>query len=189
MTAPVTLPYGMRDVKLTKYTDASGTVLDTVSVDLPNMQTFSFSEKEEFQELRGDDKIVAIRGKGANVDWQLESGGISFAAWNIIAGGTTILSGVTPNRTWTMRKHSSDQRPYFKAEGQAISDSGGDMHAVVYRCRSNDTVEGAFKDGEFFITVAKGLGLPLLTGDVLYDFVQNETAVTIPATPVANPLS
>jgi hypothetical protein len=181
----------MRDVKLTRYTDSSGSILDTLSLDLPNMQTFAFSEKEEFQELRGDDKVIAIRGKGANVDWTLEAGGVSFPVWEILSGGHVTLQGITPNRIWTLRKKSSDARPYFRAEGQAISDSGGDMHAVVYRCRANDTVEGSFADGEFFITSAKGQGLPLLTADfdLLYDFVQNETATPIPTVPVANPTS
>lgn len=191
MTAPTALPYGMRDVKLTAYADAGGSVLGTVSVDLPNMQTFSFSESEDFQELRGDDKTIAIRGKGSLVDWELDAGGISMAAWEVLTGGTVIHSGVTPNQQWILRKKSSDARKYFRAEGQVISDSGGDLHAVVYRCRSNDTIEGEFTDGDFFITKASGQGLPLLDADfdLLYDIVQNETAVPIPSIPVANPTS
>lgn len=189
MTAPTALPYGMRDVKLTKYTDSAGSVLDTVSVDLPNMQTFSFSETEEFQELRGDDKVVAIRGKGSMVEWEIDAGGISLAAWEILTGGTVILTGLTPNRKWVLRKLSTAARPYFRAEGQAISDSGGDVHMIVYRARCNDNVSGDLADGEFFITNAKGQGLPMQQDnfDLLYDIVQNETAVPIPTTPVANP--
>lgn len=190
MTAPMTsLPYGMRDVKLTRYTDASGTVLASTSVDLPNMQTFSFSETEEYTELRGDDRVVAIRGQGALVEWELESGGIDFLAWEILTGGVMILTGLAPNRKWVLRKRSTDARPYFRAEGRALSDSGGDVHAVVYRCRANDTVEGEFADGEFFITSASGQGLPMLDEafDLLYDLVLNETAVPITTTPSANP--
>jgi hypothetical protein len=189
MTAPTALPYGMRDVKLTRYTDASGTTLDTTSVDLPNMQTFSFSEAEEYQELRGDDRVIAIRGKGAVVDWEIDAGGINLAAWEILTGGRVILSGITPNRKWTLRKLATDARPYFRAEGQAISDSGGDTHIIVYRCKANDTVSGDLADGEFFITNASGQGLPMLQDnfDLLYDIVQNETATLIPSTPTANP--
>lgn len=187
MTAPTSLPYGIRDVKLTRYTDAAGTVLDTTSVDLPNMQTFSFSESEEFSELRGDDSLVAIHGQGAQVEWELEAGGISLTAWEILTGGSVIEEGVTPNKRWILRKRSHDARPYFRAEGQAISDSGGDMHGIVYRAKVNDTVEGEFADGEFYITSASGQGLPLLDTDILYDFVQNETATAIPTTPTANP--
>jgi len=190
MTAPVTaLPYGMRDVKLTRYTDASGTVLASESIDLPNMQTFSFSETEEYTELRGDDRVVAVRGQGAGVEWELEAGGIDFRAWEILTGGTVILTGIAPNRKWTLRKRATDSRPYFRAEGRALSDSGGDIHAVVYRCRANDTVEGEFADGEFFVTSASGQGLPLLDEafDLLYDIVMNETATAIGTTPAPNP--
>lgn len=190
MTLPVALPYGMRDLKLTRYTDGSGTVLGNSSIDLPNMQTFSFSETEEFSELRGDDRLIATRGQGAQVEWQLEAGGVSFHAWSILTGGTVIESGITPNRKRIIRKKGTDARPYFRTQGRAISDSGGDVHSLVYRCRVNDTVEGEFADGEFFVTNASGLGLPMLDEafDILYDFVQNETATPISTTPLPNPL-
>lgn len=190
MTVPTALPYGMRDLKMTKYTDASGsTTLDTASVDLPNMQTLSFSETEEYTELRGDDRVVAIRGQGSLVEWELEAGGLDFRAWEILTGGVVILTGIAPNRKWTLRKRSTGTRPYFRLEGRVISDSGGDVHCVIYRCRANDTVEGEFADGEFFISSASGQGLPLLdeANDLIYDMVINETAVQIPTTPVANP--
>lgn len=196
MTAPATaLPYGMRDCKVTPYTDAGGTVLATASLDLPNMQTFSFSETEEFQELRGDDRVVAVRGQGAMIEWELEAGGLSLPIWEILTGGEVIESGVTPNKKWTLRKFGTNARGYFRIEGQAYSDSGGDIHVTVYRCKCNDAIEGEFADGEFFITAASGQGLPLLTVDedgqpfdLLYDMVQNETAVPIPLTAVANPV-
>lgn len=189
MTAPTALPYGMRDLKMVEY-DAAGLVLGSVTIDLPNMQTLSFSETEEYTELRGDDRVVAIRGQGALVEWELEAGGLDFRAWEVLTGGTVILTGIAPNRKWTLRKRSTDTRPYFRLEGRVISDSGGDVHCVIYRCRANDTVEGEFADGEFFVTSASGQGLPLLdeANDLIYDMVINETAVQIPTgTPVANP--
>lgn len=181
MTAPTALPYGMRDCKLTPYLDAGGTTLSTEVVDLPNMQTFSFSEEEEFQELRGDDRVVAIRGSGATVSWELEAGGYKIRIWEILTGGTVTLTGVAPNRTWRLDKRSSDSRGYFKMHGQAISDSGGDIQTVVYRCRCNESIEGEFADGEFFITNASGQGLPILddVNDLLYSHIFNETATPI----------
>src|SRR5919197_1192222 len=189
MVATTSLPYGVRDCKLTRYTDASGTILDTVSVDLPNMQTLSFSEAEEFTELRGDDRVVAIRGQGSLVEWELEAGGIDFYAWEILTGGTVAESGLTPNRVWTISKRSTATRPYFRIEGKSIADSGGDMHCISYRARARDTVEGEFADGEFFVTSASGQGLPLLddVNDLIYRFQINETAAIISTTPSANP--
>lgn len=191
MSSPLgtALPYGMRDCKLTPYSDEGGSTLGDTSYDLPNMQTFSFSETEEFQELRGDDRTVTTRGRGSQVEWSLEAGGYDITIWSIITGGQIIEEGLTPNRRVIMRKFSTASRKWFRIEGQAISDSGGDVHSIVYRCRSNDALEGTFADGEFFITSASGLGLPLLDSsfDLLYDHIQNETATAIPTSPVANP--
>lgn len=184
------LPYGLRDVKLTPYIDDGGSVLGTVSYDLPNAQTFSFNETEEFQELRGDDRLVATHGNGAQVDWSLEAGGISLTAWSILTGGQIVVSGLSPNRVEIMRKRGSDVRPYFRVDGQVISDSGGDIVARVYRCRCNDTIGGDFADGQFHVTSVSGAGLPLLddVNDLLYDIIRNETKTTLTGTPAGNPL-
>lgn len=175
------LPYGLRDVKITPYTDASCTTLGT-AVDLPNARTFSFSEAEEFTELRGDDKVVTTRGQGASVEWDLEAGGLSFDALKVLAGGAITESGTTPNQVRTFTKKVTDSRPFFQVEGQVISDSGGDVHCVLPRCRVTGNIEGEFSDGNFFLTSGSGAALPsLITGeeDVIYEFVQNETAVAI----------
>lgn len=181
MAQGTSLPYGLRDVKLTPYTNDSATTLGT-GVDLPNSRTFSFSEAEEFTELRGDDKVVTTRGQGASVEWDLEAGGLSLDALKIMAGGTITTSGVTPNQVTTYTKKATDSRPFFQVEGQAISDSGGDLHCILPRCRVTGNIEGEFSDGNFFLTSGSGRALPSLkTGDVdtLYEFVQNEATTAI----------
>jgi hypothetical protein len=184
------LPYGLRDVKITPYADDGGTVLGEISYDLPNSQTFSFNETEEFQELRGDDRLVAIHGNGAQVDWSLEAGGISLVIWSILTGGELISTGLSPNRKEIMRKRGSDVRPYFRVDGQVISDTGGDIVARVYRARCNNNIGGDFGDGTFYITSAAGQGLPLLDqkNDLLYDIIRNEQKVSLALTPDPNPL-
>ena len=79
------LPYGLRDIKLTPYTDAAGTVLAETSVDLPVARTLSFTDTEEFEQLRGDDRVAAEHGNGAQVEWELESGGLPFQAFKVMA--------------------------------------------------------------------------------------------------------
>jgi hypothetical protein len=175
------LPFGMRDTKVTPYTDQGLTTLGT-GVDSPNARTLSFSESEDYEELRGDDKVIAIRGLGASVEWEMEAGGISIPAYKNMNGGETTTTGVTPDQVTTYTKKVTDARPYFKAEGQAMSDSGGDFHVVLYRSRASEGVEGELSDGSFWLTGASGVALPaLLTGkiDVLYEFVLNETAEPI----------
>jgi hypothetical protein len=171
----LTLPYGMRDVKLKPYSAAG--VLGT-AVDLPAMQTLSWSEAEEFATLRGDDTTIAIRGRGASGTWDLEAGGISLEAFAVLNGGTLTSTGTTPARVKKLNKKGATVRPYFKAEGQAVSDSGGDVHAVLYKCRATGDLGGEHADGEFFVTSASGEFIPDV-GDDLYDIVYNEGATAI----------
>lgn len=175
------LPYGLRDIKITPYTDAGGTVLGT-PIDLPYARTLSFSEAEEFTELRGDDQVVTTRGRGAAVEWELESGGLPLDALKAIAGGSITESGTEGSMSKKFSKKATDSRPFFKIEGQVISDSGGDVHCVMDRCRATGNIEGEFADGEFFLTSASGAALPsqvVSRVGTLYEFVQNETATAI----------
>lgn len=186
VTQGASLPYGLRDVKLTPYSDVAGTVLGSVILDLPNAQTFTFSEAESFDVLRGDDKAVTMHGQGSTVEWELDSGGLSMPVWAALSGGVATESGTTPNRVTTMRKSATTNRPWFLVEGQAISDSGGDMHCIVWRARATDNITGSLEDGKFWITGLKGTGLPL-ADDVLYDFIENETVTAISGTALTLP--
>lgn len=176
------LPYGLRDVKVFSLT---GEVAGD-GIDLPNSRTFSFSEAEDFEELRGDDAVVAVRGKGAQVNWELESGGVPLEALKVINGGTITEFGVAPNQRKRYRKKTTDARPYFKVEGKAISDSGGDFHVILYRCRSTGEVSGEMSDGAFWLTGASGTAIGRETDNLLYDFIQNESETDIDVTPMVN---
>jgi hypothetical protein len=171
------LPYGLREVGITPYTTAAATTLGT-AIKYPVARTLSFEEAEEFEELRGDDKVVAIRGRGASVNWEMENGGISLPVYKNMAGGLLTTTGVTPSVVTTYKKKVTDSRPYFKAEGRSINDDGGDFHGILYKARASDTLSGEMADGAFWLTQASGQALPAtLTGeeDTLYDFVMNET--------------
>lgn len=177
----VPLPFGLRDIKLTPYTTDAATTLGT-AVDLPNSRTLSFTESEEYEELRGDDKIVASHGSGPNVEWELEAGGVSFEAVKVMYGGTIVESGVTPAQKKTYTKLVTDTRGYFKIEGQSVSDSGGDFHCVIYKAKATDNLSGEMADGAFWLTGASGVGLAsTLTAhvDKVWEWVQNETAIAI----------
>jgi len=192
MTTPVTdaLPYGVRDIKLTQYTDALGMVLDTVSVELPYIQTLNFTEAEEFAELRGDDKLITTRGRGSMVNWDLESGGIAAEAWAVFTGGSVVESGLAPNRVVELRKKATQARPWFRIDGKIISDSGGDILVRIYRCRANGDIASNFVDGEFTTTSVTGVGYPLLddANDLLYSIFRRETSSMLTLTPDPNPV-
>lgn len=175
MAAPAySLPFGLRQVKLTPINDA-GTLVTASSVFLPASRTFSFSETEDFETLEGDDKTIASHGSGPKVDWDLEGGGISLAVWKVLSGGTITSSGTTPSTISTFTKKTSESRPYFQVEGRAISDNGGDFGAVVYRCKADGDLEIELSNGSFLLTSCSGTGFGDITSEKLYDFIQRET--------------
>jgi len=170
-------PFGLREVVLTPIVDS---VLETLGtpIKLPASRTFTFTEAEDYVELRGDDRLLLSRGMGPFVEWELEGGGIDLDVFNVIIGGTLTNTGVTPNQIRKVAKKTTDSRPYFRVEGRAIGDTGGDIHGLVYRCRATSNSELTFQDGEFFMTNAEGKGygsLAVATLDALYDIIQNET--------------
>lgn len=171
------LPYGLRDVKITPI-NSDGSL--GTAVDLPVSQTFSFSEAEEFEELRGDDRLVAVHGQGPTVEFDLEAGGISLEAWQVLTGGTLSETGVTPAQIKSLTKKTTESRPYFRVEGQSINDVDGDTHVVLYKCKVTENLEGEFADGTFFVTSCSGQGLGD-EDDNLYTITWNETAVSIGA--------
>jgi hypothetical protein len=172
------LPYGLRDVKVATLdnTGTKGTL-----VDLPAAQTLEFTEETTSQTLRGDDAVVAQRVSIDNASWTLESGGISLESYTVIAGGAVTTSGVTPNvvKKWT--RMNTDTYPDFFAEGQSMSESGGDHHLVLYRCKATQ-ISGTLADGEFWVSHAEGNAIGSLNATNLgkvWEFVENETAATI----------
>jgi len=171
------LPYGLRDVKITPI-NADGSL--GTPVDLPAAQTLSFSEAEEYQELRGDDRLVAVHGQGPTVEWELEAGGISLEAWQAMSGGDLSEIGSTPTQVKSLTKKVTHARPYFRIEGQAINDVYGDTHVVIYKAKVTENIEGEFADGEFFITSCSGQGIGDANED-LYTFTWNETQEAISA--------
>lgn len=180
--AATSLPFGLRQVRVTPYTDAAATTLAASSLPLPNSQTLTWTESEDFEDLRGDDRLQTSHGKGPEIDWELTAGGLNLEAYAAMAGGTVSSTGVSPNVVKTFRKLVTDVRPFFKAEGRSISDAGGDMHGVIYRCKTTGDVSGSQEDGKFWISGFKGKGYASLITpiDAVYDFVLNETAAVIP---------
>lgn len=179
--ASYALPFGLRDVALKTVDPSTGVA--GAKVDLPASRTFSFSESEDFEELKGDDVTLGSHGAGPVVEWELESGGISVDAYKIMAGGNVTSAGVTPAAKKTYDKLVTDARPYFQPEGQAISDSGGDFHMVVYRCKADGSLEGSMENGSFWLSSASGKGYGDTVGatptNKLYSFIHNETAIAI----------
>lgn len=177
--AATRLPYGLRDVKVATVAAADGT-RGTI-VDLPNAQTFEFEETTSTQVLRGDDTTVAQRTTIDAIAWTLEAGGLNYEAMTVMFGGVVASTGTTPNikKTWT--RLASDVYPDFWVEGQSMSESGGDDHTTIPRCKASK-MSGSHTDGEFWVSHAEGTGIGSIaaatTGQV-WVMTSNETAAAI----------
>lgn len=190
MALGTSIPYGIRDIKLVEYPSLEALAFGGVLTDLPYARTMSYNDTEEYDDLRGDDKLITSHGQGSQVEWEIESGGLSFAAHKILAGGVVVETGITPNQKKRFRKYTNSQRPFFVAMGQAISDAGGDLHGIVWLARSTGNVEGQMADTEFLTPSVSGTGFPCRVSgmvggleilDAIYDFVQNETITALTA--------
>lgn len=171
------LPFGMRSCRLFPLDPTTGIRTAAASVLLPAARTFSFTEAIDSEDLEAEDIRYASHEHNLHVEWELEGGGCSLAVWKIIAGGTITATGTTPAQKNVYKKNKTDSRPFFDIEGQAISDSGGDFHVTVYRCKATGDLEGEMDQGSFWLTHTQGDGFSDLVSGDFYNFTQNETAV------------
>jgi hypothetical protein len=169
-------PFGLRDIKLTDITGAT-------QVDLPSAMTMQFTERLTTGELRGDDRTQAVVSILDALEWQLEAGGISLAAWALMSGRTATESGSTPNRTNTLLAAAGDRYPYFKIYGKMVGDEGDDdLHVKIFKAKITSPLQGQFRDGEFFVTQCSGLAVADVdANDQVYEIVAHETAADLPA--------
>lgn len=172
------LPYGLRDVKIYPVDPVTGKRTATSGVDLPASRTFSFKPTQNHNQLEGDDIIQDSHGDAVTVEWDLEAGGISIPAYKIIFGGTSTLTGTTPASKIVYSMKNNNQRPYFEVEGQAISEAGGDMHGIVYRCKAEGDLDVSFQYATYYLSKMSGVAYGAVDGS-LFDFVLNETAIAI----------
>jgi len=151
-------------------------------MDLPAARVLSFTESEDFTDLRGDDKVITAHGSGATIAWELEAGGVHLDVLKAIIGGAVTDTGTTPAQNKKFVKKATDARPFFKAEGQVMSDNGGDVHGVLWRCKATGDVEYNFSDGNWVLTKCSGAAYPSVAAthtDELYQIIYNETPVAI----------
>lgn len=188
---PDTKPYGLHRLWITGYTDVDGTILADTSYRLPLARTLAFTENEDTDTLDGDDRAAAaIQGKGSTVSGTLEGGGLDLTTLAIIAGAQLIESGVGPTLKRTVRKRGSDQRPYWRVEGQVISNGGGDNVIRIFRCKANGKIALDSKYGAFMVPSIDFMGTPMPgeDSDYLWEIDYNATKTTLGSTPSPNPL-
>jgi hypothetical protein len=163
--------FGLREIKLVNAAAAS--------VTLNAAQTMTFKERIKSGELSGNDKTLAVVAFSDAVEWELEEGGISLAAYAMMTGRTAALTGTGTAELVTLNADAATAFPYFKIYGKSLGDAGDDVHVKVYKAKIIGGIEGQFADGEFFVSKCSGVAIDDgSTG--IYDIVHNETTAALP---------
>lgn len=160
-------PFGMR--QLITYDSAGAN-----AIALPVGMMLRFAERLATIEFTAEDEVVALRSRLVGVDWELEAGGISLAAWARLTGRTATESGTTPNRITTLTASNGDDFPYIRIYGRSVGDSGDDLRCQILNAKVT-SIEGTLRDGQYVVTSCAGVGLQNGSGQV-YQVVQRETA-------------
>lgn len=160
-------PFGLR--QLMTYDTAGAN-----AVALPAGMVLRFSERLATTEFFAEGELVTVRTVLVAVDWELEAGGISLAAWARLTGRTASESGTTPNRITTLTAANGDEFPYFRVYGRSIGDAGDDLRCQILNAKVT-SIEGTLRAGQFLVSSCAGVGVQNASGQV-YQVVQRETA-------------
>ncbi len=161
--------FGLREIALYS-ADGTGKVL------LPAAMMLHVTPLLNSVRFEADGRVVGAAGFVAGAEWELEAGGISLEALAKLTGDAAATAGSAPNRTLTLSHGAGDAMPYLRIAGRALAGDGGDVFARLYRCKV-EALEGTFREGEFWVTYAKGVAVS--DGPRVYEFVQRETAAAL----------
>jgi hypothetical protein len=126
-----------------------GTPTYDTGLDVPGVQsvtaTFNTSEKK----LRGDGTTLDIRDTIEDVELAVEHALLSHDLLSVLLGGTSAVTGVTPERISEWALQEGDAPSYFKLAFQvtAVQDEAADFHFIAYKCKVTGSPElGATMD-------------------------------------------
>lgn len=163
-------PFGLRQVRLL---DAAG----TNAVALPGAMLLHFVERMGGVEFTAEGVAVGAASRAVALDWELEAGGLSLAAWAKLTGRTASDAGSTPNQTKTLAGDTDEAFPYLRIQGRSVGDSGDDVYVTLYRAKVT-SFDGSWRGQEFWVTACAGVAVRDSTNG-LFQVVQRETAAAL----------
>lgn len=180
-------------IKLMELSDASIAQLLTDVTTAPTYGTTTpvngalkihIAPKTETKKLRGDSLLLDVYQRTLEIELDMEFALLSLDVYKIMAGGSYVTSGTTPNQKVTYSLKGTDTSPpYWKCEGQwtYAGDGLGDAHVVLYKVKATDipAIEINDASGNFGQVKVKGLALPCTSNSSWFDIVLNETKTAI----------
>ena len=163
------VPFGLRQIAL--YDSAGAN-----KVLLPAALMLHVTPLLQSARFEADGRMVGAASFVTGAEWELEAGGISLEAFAKLTGLAATSAGSAPSRTLTLSADAGAQFPYLRIAGRAVAAEGGDVYARLYRCKV-EAMEGTFREGEFWVSFAKGVAVS--NGTVAFEFVQQETVAAL----------
>jgi hypothetical protein len=111
------------------------------------------------------------------LEWELEAGGLNLDAYAKLTGLSVATAGSNPNRTQTLSVGAGLGMPYLRIYGRAVGDAGDGMVVKLYKVKL-ESIEGAFRRGDFYITSCAGVAVKHSSLG-LVDFVGQETKTAL----------
>lgn len=164
-------PFGLRQVKLVSMDNAT-------TVTLSSVMMLHVTPKFTTTQFTVEGIVVAGRGVMSHVEWELEAGGITLEAYQLMTSQVLSSTGTTPNRTMTLDITKNVELPYFRVYGRARGEGNDDIHCKLYRCQLT-AIEGTYRQGEFWITSCGGIAVYRNATEGIFEFVQHETQVAL----------
>lgn len=161
-------PFGLRQVVVADEDGENG-------VTLPSGRTLTFGEVMASTTFEAEGRMVASSSRMTHVEWELEAGGISLAAWAMLTGRSAALTGTTPNQATTL-VGSAAAMPWVQIYGRSRGDDDGDVHVRLLRCQVTE-MRGGMQRGEFWVSRCRGVAID--GGSGVYEVVQHETGVSL----------
>jgi hypothetical protein len=134
-----TVVYDIHDAKIYKLlTDpVGGSPTFGPAVDVPGMAEFSVDPNFVTQELKGDAKVIAKKGRADRFTVSVTYGKIALDVQGVLMGGTITDTGTTPAMVgeWSMPGTNSLQ--YFKMEASIEDVELGlqQVQVILYKCQ------------------------------------------------------
>lgn len=172
---------GLDDVKIFELTadDASNLTYGS-AVNVDSMQNIDLAPNYTQKALMQDEEIDGYYQKLKSISWSFANAKVSLDALNILEGGTITTTGTTPNEVHTFTLTDDSEPKYFKLEGKInySTDSIGDFHLVLYKCKALD-IQVGYRAQNYAIVSAAGIAIPTVNNSKIRDYVINETATEI----------
>lgn len=186
MTAILSRPFGLRDLKVFEITAITPTY--ATGVDVPCVSELTFDTIVTEANLEGDDSICATHANVEAVDVTVTHGGVIMSVYDVLFGATVTDSGTSPNDFTYMDLAVSDVRPYFGWIADSRStDVGGNTLFIGYKGKTTGGGGGTLSKGSFFTPQFNIRSLPCYEdGDTIMRWVNYDTKTVISTTWLSN---